>query len=160
MDTVLLRLHLAAGLALVCAACRAAEASAPTTSSSTWLPPGTVLTETWKNVGHGYREVARSQVNPAGAFEGIGHFSFVYYGDEKLCQCSASEISVSPDGAFAVFTDVHDGKLMLFASGSHTRTVLSETFVGYPESTTWSLAERRAEIKLKYGNRRSLVISF
>lgn len=62
---------------------------------STWLsgpadggesvlpPPGTILSETKRDLGQGYFDVKRSQVNPPGHWEGIGHFGFVFYREQS-----------------------------------------------------------------------------
>lgn len=99
--------------------------------------PGTVVSEYSRSIGQGFREIARSQVNPSGHFERIGHFVFVYYKDENLCQCGQNEIAISPNGAYAIFTDVSTGRLTLFRAASRTRKELTNTFVGYPKSGSW-----------------------
>ena len=145
---------------IVSGACLATGASAPEAPALDLPPPGTVVSETWKDMTFGFREVARSQVNPPGVFEGIGHFSFVYFRDEKLCQCNNSEVAISADGDYAVFTDVTNGKLKLFEASSRKRTDLSSTFIGYPDSATWNISKRQAVVKLKHGNRKSITIAY
>ena len=107
------------------------------------------MAENSRDIGHGFREVARSQVNPPGHFEALGHFVFVYFKDEKLCKCGQSDVAISPNGAYAIFTDVSSGRLMLFTSASGTRKELTEAFVGYPKTASWDLAAKRAVVTLE-----------
>lgn len=140
--------------------CLATGVSAPEAPVPDLQPPGTIVSESWKDLKFGFREVARSRVNPPSIFEGIGHFSFVYFRDEELCQCHNSEIAISADGAYAVFTDVTNGKLKLFEASSRKRTDLSSTFIGYPDSASWNITKRQAVVKLKHGNRQSITIAY
>lgn len=100
-------------------------------------PPGTIVSEHTKNMGLGYREVSRSIVNRSNHWEGIGHFSFVYYKDMELCQCSNYEVLISPDGLHAVFVEPNSGKLILFRVRTGARIVLSRKYIGHPKSATW-----------------------
>lgn len=101
---------------------------------------GAILSEESRPIVRDFREVRRSQVNPPGHFEGIGHFVFVYYKDEKLCQCRPREVAISPDGDLAIFTEASSGKLMLFRATSRTRKELTSEFVGYPTDASWGTA--------------------
>jgi hypothetical protein len=107
------------------------------------------LSESSRKLQHGFREVQRSQVTPPGSFEGIGHFVFVYYKKEQLCQCDGDMVAISPDGAVAIYTDVSTGHLMLFTTKSRSRTTLKQEFVGYPKFAAWNLAERSAVLVLE-----------
>lgn len=124
------------------------------------LPPGTVLQERWQDIGFGYREVMRSQVTPPGAFEGVSHFSFVYYKEEELCQCDRYNIVISPDGSLLIYTNVADGKLMLFRSEVRKRIILSNEFIGYPMSATWDFSAKKVTVNLTRGSRESIIIPF
>jgi hypothetical protein len=99
-------------------------------------PPGTVLSESSNDIGLGYREVAQSKVNGLGSFEGVGHFTYVYYRAELLCQCGRGEIAISPNGAHAIFVE-GNGKLILFRSATGSRQTISEVFVGHPTRAEW-----------------------
>ena len=67
-----------------------------------------VLSEANKDIGFGYLEVSRSQKNPPGHWEGIGHFTFFYYKDKALSQTDT--YSISPSGEYALFQDGPSGK--------------------------------------------------
>lgn len=106
----------------------------------------------------GFREVSRSEVSGPGSFEGVGHFVFVYFHDEKICQCSRTEMVISPDGRLALYTDVVTGKLMLFRAGSAKRAQLTQEFVGYPTSAAWDLLGRKADVTLVLGAKQSMSV--
>lgn len=100
--------------------------------------PGTVISESSKELGFGLREVHRSKVSSPGLFEGVGHFSFVYFRDELLCQCRYTEIMISPDGRYSIFVNSEDGILMLFQSGDRELLPLSQQYVGHPVRAEWT----------------------
>lgn len=120
--------------------------------------PGTTLAEHSADLGAGFREVARSEVNGPGSFEGVGHFVFVYFHDEKICQCSRTEMVISPDGRLALYTDVMTGKLMLFRAGSAKRAQLTQEFVGYPTSAVWDVPGQKADVTLVLGAKQSMSV--
>src|SRR5882762_4513495 len=106
---------------------------------SAWKP-GQVLTEKSSDIGNGYRQVSRSQVNPADHWESVGHFVFVYFKDRRMCQCSADEVSFAPDGRFAVFVDETNGQLMLFNAATSVMNSLSDKYIGDLYAGEWDLA--------------------
>jgi hypothetical protein len=115
-----------------------------------------VLSESSQSLSHGFREVTRSKVNQAGHWEGIGHFSYVYYKDEKLCQCGRSEVSISTTGSHAIFVDTSTGKLILFQAGTRVRTELSKKYIGHPKSATWEGGRVKVTVE-RYDDGRSSV---
>ena len=125
-------------------------------ASPSTKPPGTILAEHGHELGFGSNAVSRSQVNSPGSFEGVGHFTFVYFHDEEICQCGASEVAIAPDGSRLLYTDTTTGKLMLFRSDTRARVELTQEFVGYPADATWDLAARKAVVQLQYGNRATI----
>lgn len=133
----------------VCAQSSFAADEVPLGGGSTLPPPGTIVAEYSRALGHGFREVARSQVNPPGHFEGIGHFVFIYFENEELCQCGKGEIVISPDGSYAIFSDVNGGLLTLFRTRSRSRKELTKVFLGYPKSATWDLSTERVVVTLE-----------
>lgn len=112
------------------------------------LPPaGTVLSESSRSMGHGFREIRRSQVNPPGHFEGIGHFAFVHFQDAQLCKCRKGEVAISPDGQFALYLDA-TGRLTLFAVATKSKKTLTDSRAGQLVDTAWHLSEHRAVVTL------------
>lgn len=130
---------------LLCSGCNLAVVGS---DPSTWKP-GQVLSEKSKDLGNGYREVARSQVNSPEHWEGVGHFVFIYFKEKRLCQCSANEISVSPNGRFAVFVDDEKGELTLFNSATSTTRTLTNHYMGTPYSAEWDLTGERAVVRVR-----------
>jgi hypothetical protein len=111
--------------------------------------PGDVLSEKSTEIAHGYRQIARSQVNPPGHWEGVGHFVFVYFNDKRLCQCSADEIAIAPNGRYAVFVDETSGWLMLFDATTSKQQPLTDHYVGTPYASEWDLAGKRAVVQVR-----------
>ena len=142
-------------LALFLVACGSAEKK----NSGDLPPPGTVVAERAVDMGFGFREVARSIALPSGAFEGIGHFSFVVYGGHDICQCTREDVVLSPDGQFLIYTDVESKKLMLFRSKSQDRVVLRPEFVGYPLSATWDIKAGTAMVRLSLGSEDAIAVT-
>jgi hypothetical protein len=122
--------------------------AAQNSDPSTWKP-GQVLSEKSTDLGKGYREVARSQVNPPEHWEGVGHFVFVYFKEQRLCQCSANDISLSPNGRFAVFVNEQNGRLTLFNAATSTTSSLTDQYVGTPHSADWDLKRGRAVVHVR-----------
>ncbi len=122
----------------------AAENSDP----SKWKP-GQVLSEKTINLGNGYKEVHRSVVNPPGHWEGVGHFSYVYFKDKPLCQCSRNEVVISPDGSYAIFAEETDGNLMLLDARNLVSRALTTEFIGLPDSASWDMKGGKVVVSVK-----------
>jgi hypothetical protein len=104
-----------------------------------------VLSERTQDLGYGFRLVARSQANPPGHWEGIGHFSFLYYRDSQLCQCGHIDFSIAPSGDYAIYAGSE--KVMLFNRATQARTVVSRPeFVGSIEKVEWSESSGTAKV--------------
>jgi hypothetical protein len=89
-------------------------------------------------MGFGFHQVQRSQVNPSGSFEGVGHFTFVYYQDLKLCQCDKAEFFISPSGNHALFINESPGSVTLFTAHSKTTNTVTSSFVGLISTVEWN----------------------
>jgi hypothetical protein len=121
----------------------------------TSAPPGTVLSESKRDLGNGYLEIRRSQVNPPAHWEGIGHFTFIYFGERKLCQCDVDEVQISPKGKFALFVP-QSGQLTLFNAATKSGKRLTKRYEGMPIAADWQLSQRRVAVTLeKYVDGRS-----
>lgn len=101
------------------------------------LAPAQVLQESTNSLGSGFRIVHRSQVNGPGSFEGVGHFSFVYFGDQLLCQCGSGSFNISPSGASAIFTG-GQGITTLFRTKQRTTRALTSGFVSSIKHVEWN----------------------
>lgn len=129
---------------------------------SKWKP-GQVLSETSEDMGFGFRLVEREVVNPASHWEGIGHFAFFYFREQQLCQCSRSEVSISPSGKYALLKDGRSGKLLLFTAPLNRFTEVTKKYVGSPEKFEWREQDGKATITLfqerKRGNKKASPIT-
>jgi len=103
-----------------------------------------VLQESSTPLGHGFRQVNRSQVNPASAFEHVGHFSFVYFGDQRLCQCSAREFFIVPSGRHALFIDSKTGSVTLFEAQTGALRSITSGFVELIAKIEWIEVQKKA----------------
>lgn len=113
------------------------KAPPPPSEPNKLPPPGTVISESTRGMGHGYKEVSRSIVNGPKAFEGIGHFTFVYFKNRELCQCSEHEVLRSPDGLHAFFIEAASGRLFLFHTATGNLTKISNRYIGHPIRVFW-----------------------
>ncbi len=102
----------------------------------------------------------RSQINPPGVFEGVSHFSFIYFEDEELCRCDRFDTVISPDGSLLIYTNVADGRLMLFRSEGRKRIRLSNDFVGYPTRAAWDFSAKQVVVNLTRGSSKSIIVPF
>jgi hypothetical protein len=102
-----------------------------------FLAHAQVLQESSSSLGSGFRIVHRSQVNGPGSFEGVGHFSFVYFGDQLLCQCGSGSFFISPSGASAIFTGA-EGVTTLFRTKARTSTASTAGFVSSIRRVEWN----------------------
>lgn len=107
------------------------------------------LEESSRPLGRGFREVTRSESLPAGGFESVGHFAFVYFVDTELCQCTASDLFVSPSGRFAVFMEGPSGKVTLFTVQSKSIAPITSSFVGLLASVSWDEASNLATVRFR-----------
>jgi hypothetical protein len=108
-----------------------------------------VISEESKDLGFGFRQVTRSRENSPGAFEGVGHFSYLYYRDLELCQIGT--YSLAPSGRYVAFQDGPSGDVILFIAESRRRLTLQKypgaAVVGY----TWGGRERELLLGLAGG---------
>ncbi len=102
--------------------------------------------ETGRDLGFGFREVFRSQTNPPGGFEGVGHFRFLYYRNEQLSQFNT--YSIAPTGRYVVFQDGPSGDIVLFTAASQKRRVLQQHPGARVRRYTWKEGERAVVFEL------------
>lgn len=100
---------------------------------------GDVVFEAKRGRKQGYVEIFRSIVNPPTHWEGVGHFSFVYFKKFEICQCSLNEVVISPKGRYLVFV-ASGGQLSVFDSQLSRINNLSEAYIGYPISVEWKFS--------------------
>jgi hypothetical protein len=102
--------------------------------------PGEVVSERVEDLSGGFRLVRRSIVNSPGHWEGVGHFSFLYFREQELCQCSYGSFSVSPSARYALFHDGPTGKLRLIDTSTGRIDDVTTKSVGIPKTFDWNEA--------------------
>ncbi|XLZ71009.1 hypothetical protein ABT364_03325 [Massilia sp. SR12] len=134
-------------LLLFSCCCEAQESAPPK-----WKP-GQVLAEKKEDLGFGFSLIHRSIVNPPSHWEGVGHFSFVYFEKRQLCQCGRSEFSISPSGRYALLQDGPSGKLLLFTTHLDKISEVTKQYVGSPQSFKWDEKNRSATVAFYQGSK-------
>jgi hypothetical protein len=86
-----------------------------------------------------------------GGFESVGHFEYLYYGNQRLCQVGAC--SISPSGKYAIYQDGPSGELFLFRREEGKLTRLTTRFIGRAKSFEWHEEANNVEAKFVEGQR-------
>ncbi|MCP4487592.1 MAG: hypothetical protein GY820_09800 [Gammaproteobacteria bacterium] len=121
------------------------------TDPSTW-EAGQVLSERKMNRGKGFHELHKEVVNPEGHWEGIGHFSYLYFKGELLCQCTIGELVFSPDRKFALYLGDENGELSLLNTSTSLVRELSKEYIGYPYDADWNIDQNLVTAHLRKWN--------
>jgi hypothetical protein len=108
---------------------------------------GRVFSEESRDLGFGFREVHRSQENPPGSFEGIGHFKFLYYRDRKLTQLGL--YSIAPSGRSVIFQEGPSGDVLLFTAEGRSLRTLQKYPIAIINGFRWSDGEREVVLDLE-----------
>jgi len=89
-----------------------------------------------RTLGHGYRIVPRAvdMSRVPNAFEGLAHYTDLYYRSHRLG--TVGEYSISPSGRYAIFQD--DGKTLLFDRSSGETRDVTDGSVAIAKSFAWS----------------------
>ncbi len=85
-------------------------------------------------LGFGFRRIVLAEPVET-PFESIGHFEYLYYKDQRLCQLGAC--SVSPSGRYAIYQDGPSGRLFIFSSADIKVTQLTGDFIAFADSFQW-----------------------
>ncbi len=108
-----------------------------------------VLSESNKEVGFGFRIVYRSQTNPPGSFEAIGHFAFLYYKDIELSQTDV--YSIAPSGNYALYQDGPTGAIILFRPVSRQKQAVGAFSGSLAAKFAWAEETGKATITFENG---------
>ena len=84
------------------------------------------------------------------SFESIGHFVYLYYHDQRLCQVGAC--SVSPTGRYAIYQDGPSGNLFLFQRAGRRITQLTPKFMALVESFRWHEEANTVDARFEAGH--------
>jgi hypothetical protein len=102
---------------------------------------------TSQDLGHGYRLVHVTVINPPGAFEALAHYDDLYYGLRKLGR--VGECDISPSGRYAAFED--DGTLRLFDKRSGRIHDITDGEFAIPSRFDWD--ESAGVLRINYYER-------
>ena len=106
-----------------------------------------VLTQTKQDLGHGFYLQESKQINVAGRWHSDKTFKFLYFGKRHVCQCS--NISISPNGKFALFQDATNLNIASFNSTKNSITVLSKLPTGKLQEVIWDKKDdRKVEVSV------------
>ncbi len=102
----------------------------------TFAPPIPEV-EGLEDLGFGFRMVGTMEAVRTD-FESLGHFGYLYYHDQRLCDLG--RYSVSPSGNYVIFQEGSSGNLFLYRRADGQRTQLTRKFVAlikYHEGFEW-----------------------
>lgn len=99
---------------------------------------GQIISENEETLGGGFKLVNRAIANPPEHWEGVGHFSFLYFHDRNLCQCGPGDFSISPSKRYAIFKDGSTGNLFLFDAQIAYAEKITQEYIGIPQTYTWN----------------------
>lgn len=116
--------------------------------SVTATKPGAVLHQSSSDLGKGFYDVSKSIVNPADLWEGIGHFSFVYYGKTEICQCYPIDVVISPKGKYIAYYSHQDRQWEIYNTKSKKTSVIPDVAVGFPISAEWNEKNKTLSLSL------------
>lgn len=119
-------------LTILLSACATLPRKVALHPSGEFPPPGTVVEHT-VDLGFGFKEVTLAEPVQV-AFESIGHFGYLYYGQQRLSRIN--KCSVSPSGKHAIYQGA-SGELFLFCRADNSLTQLTTRSVGYAGSFQW-----------------------
>lgn len=106
-----------------------------------------VLTQTDRDLGHGFHLQESKQINVAGRWNSDKTFKFLYYGKRHVCQCV--NFNISPNGKFAIFQDSANLNIGSFNAAKNSITVLSKLPAGKLQTVEWNKKdERKLEISV------------
>ncbi|MBC3882879.1 hypothetical protein H8K35_15905 [Undibacterium sp. LX40W] len=106
-----------------------------------------VLTQTKQDLGNGFYLQESKQINVAGRWHSDKTFKFLYFGKRHVCQCS--NISISPNGKFALFQDATNLNIASFNPNKNSVTVLSKLPAGKLHEVTWDKKDdRKVEVSV------------
>ncbi|MBR7745666.1 hypothetical protein [Undibacterium baiyunense] len=106
-----------------------------------------VLTQTNKDLGHGYRFQESKQINVSGRWHSNQSFKFLYFDKRYLCQCT--EFSISPSGRYAIFQI--SGSLEIASFNRDKLRVNNHPKLpkGKLKQVIWSKNEKQAELHIQ-----------
>lgn len=89
-------------------------------------------------LGFGFRRVTLA-LPVVTDFESTGHFAFLYYGDEQICQVGGGYLDclVAPSGVYVIFAQASSGKIFLYRRTDGRRFQLTNQFTAPVHHFEW-----------------------
>lgn len=112
---------------------------------------GTILVQSSEKIRDGFYSVNQSIVNSSDHWEGVGHFSSIFYHKTKICQCSTFNTVISPKGNYIIYYSNARNQLELYDTRSKKTSVISGEYKGYPSSAEWIPEGNTANVILTDG---------
>lgn len=111
-----------------------------------WSLPAQVLTQTDKDLGHGYHFQESRQINVAGRWHSDRSFKFLYFEKRHLCQCT--EFSIAEDGSFAVYQVSGSKEIMSFERDKNKVRAHPKLPAGKLIQVVWSKNPKKVELHI------------
>ncbi|MFZ6819104.1 hypothetical protein [Undibacterium sp. Ji22W] len=108
--------------------------------------PAQVLTQTDKDLGHGYHFQESRQINVAGRWHSDRSFKFLYFEKRHLCQCT--EFSIADDGRFAIYQISGSKEIMSFERDKNKVRAYPKLPAGKLIQVVWGKNPRKVELHI------------
>lgn len=105
-----------------------------------------VLTQTDKDLGHGYHFQESRQINVAGRWHSDRSFKFLYFEKRHLCQCT--EFSIAEDGRFAIYQISGTKEIMSFERDKNKVRTHPKLPAGKLVQVLWGKNPRKVELHI------------
>lgn len=105
-----------------------------------------VLTQTDKDLGHGYHFQESRQINVAGRWHSDRSFKFLYFEKRHLCQCT--DFSIAEDGSFAVYQISGSKEIMSFERDKNKVRAHPKLPAGKLVQVVWGKNPKKVELHI------------
>lgn len=105
-----------------------------------------VLTQTDKDLGHGYHFQESRQVNVAGRWHSDNSFKFLYFEKRHLCQCT--QFSIADDGKFAIYQIIGSQEIMSFERDKNKVRGYPKLPAGKLVQVVWGKNPKKVELHI------------
>lgn len=102
-----------------------------------------------KDLGHGFRLVTMASQSH-NSFEGIAHFTYLFFRDKEIG--GANQPCISPSGSYAAYREPDTGKLVAFVVQTGSVKPLSAEYIGAISACRWN--ESTATIAIDFLDKR------
>ncbi len=117
--------------------------------------PGTSRVEHVEKLGFGFRILTIAEP-VAIELESVGHFEYLYYLDQRLCDLESC--SVSPSGDYVIFQEGSSGCLFVYRRADGRRAKLTSRFIALSKGFEWHEDAGHVEVHFTTGLTRSYAI--